>query len=141
MSLPVFHPKVKKIIAQCERRIKKLTENSCISVMVLNLPGKPIPYEDIERIVCEVTGIPIEFALQESRQYDRCVTRQLIAFFAKSNCKMSYKSIAEKLGRKDHTAIISSLRRIKHLVESGDTTTCKYIKDINQRILQLKSSV
>lgn len=132
------HPKVKKIVRQCERRIMKLTGRSKVKLLILNAPANPVPYEQIEKIVCEVTGIRIELATQQSRKHEYRTTRQLICFYARTHTVMSYRLIGVKVNRRDHTTIISSIRRIKGLIESGDPEVSHLVKEITARIEQLK---
>lgn len=135
----VHHPKVKKILRQCERRIMKLTGRSPLSVFILQVPGGNVPYQDIEDIVCNVTGYSIEIAKQDSRRYEYRITRHLICFFARAHTPMSYRQIGEKINRQDHTTIMKAINRIKHLIDSGDPEICRYVKEINIRIAQGQS--
>lgn len=140
MPVTVFHPKVKKILRQAERRIIKLTHNQDLSLVILNPPAKILPYEDVVNIICEVTGIPLTKAIMQTRRHEICLTRQLIAFFARMNCGYHLQQIADELKREDHTTIISSIRRIRHLIDSGDSEVCGYVKEINHRLSKLKSA-
>lgn len=140
-AVTVFHPRVKKILRHAERRIMNLTQNQDLCLVILNPPAKILPYPDVERIVCEVTGIPFSKAITQTRRREVCLTRQLIAFFARMDCGYHLQQIADKLNREDHTTIISSLRRIRHLIDSGDSEVCGYVKEINQRLSKLKVAV
>lgn len=134
----VHHPKVKKILRQCERRIMKLTGQGPVSIFVLNTPGVVIPYEVIEKIVCEVTGIEIERITLPTRIIEYRIARQLICFYARQYTHMPYRLIGQKVHRYDHTTVINSIQRIKWLIETGDTEVCRLVKDINMRIEQAK---
>lgn len=140
MAVSVVHPKIKKIIRQCERRIMRLTENQCINILVLSSPAKKIPYEEIESIVCDVTGVPIEKATLVSRDHELVITRHLICFYARTNSLISLNALAGKLNRGDHTTIINCVRRLRSLIDSGDPEVCGYVKEINQRIEILKAA-
>lgn len=128
------HPKVKKIIRQCERRIMKLTGRHSVNIFILYAPTVTIPYEEIERVVCEVTGIRIDLARLSSRRLEYRTTRQLICFYARAHTLMSYKLIGQKVNRNDHTTVRSSELRIKSLLESGDAEVCRLVREINSRI-------
>lgn len=133
------HPRIKRIIRLCENEIRSLTGQPNLKLLVLNAPVSPVPYEAIEKIVCEVTGIRIELATQPTRKHEYRTTRQIICFYARSHALMSYRLIGLKVNRRDHTTILSSIRRIKGLIESGDPEICQLVKEINAKIEQLKA--
>lgn len=135
----VHHPKVKKILRQCERRIMTLTGRSPISIFILNSYPATIPYEDIERIVCEVTGISPEQAKLKSRRTEFKVTRQLLCFYARAHTSMCYRLIGEKVNLTDHATVMHSIKRIKGLIETDDADISRYAKEINIRIAQLNA--
>lgn len=118
----------------------KLTGNQDINIMILTGPDKRIPYEEIENIVCEVTGIPIKQAKMICRDHELVLTRHLIAFYARTNTRISLKALARKLNRGDHTTIINCIRRLKKLIDSGEPEVSSYVKEINKRIEQLKTA-
>lgn len=136
--MTIHHPKVKKILRQCERRIMKMTGRAPINVFILATPTFIIPYDDIERIVCETTGVRIDLIKQSSRCYEYRLPRQLICFYARAHTHMSYKLIGQKVNRHDHTTVMNSIQRIKSLIETFDPEVCKFVRDINLRIQQLK---
>lgn len=137
--MTIHHPKVKKVLRQCERKIMKLIGKGPVSLFILNSHPATIPYEDIQRIVCEVTGVSIEYAACRSRRMEYRTTRQMICFFARTHTAMTYKMIGEKVNRQDHTTVIHSIKRIKDLIESNDNDVGRYAIEINKRIAQLKA--
>lgn len=130
------HPKVKKIIRHCERRVKKLTGNSAILIMFLK-PAKILPFDDIIKLVCDTTGEPYDKILKRGRKTEVVVTRQLICFYAKQYCGLSHKRIANGLGYDDHTTSIHSIQNIKDLIESGDSYVTSLVSKINQQLTLL----
>lgn len=127
------HPKVKKIILQCEQRVKKLTGNSSVLIMFVR-PTKVYPFEDIIKLVCDATGEPYEKIIKRGRKHEVVITRQLICFYAKHYCSMGHKVIAEGLGYDNHTTSVHSIQTIKDLLESGDGYVTGLVTKINQQI-------
>ncbi len=136
--MTIYHPKIKKILRQCERKIMKMTGKGPISIFILNSHSATIPYEDIERIVCEVGGMALEDVLRGSRRVEYKTVRQLLCFYARTHTSMSYKSIGEKISEYHHTTVMHSIKRIKDLIESDDTDVGRHVMEINKRIAQLK---
>lgn len=127
------HPKVKKIISQCERRVKKLTGNSSVMIM-FHKPSALIPFDEIMQIICNQTGEPKQNILNRTRRREVVIARQLICFYAKIYSGMSHKTIAQSLGYKDHTTSIHSIQCIKDLIDSGNEVITGLVARINQQL-------
>lgn len=125
------HPKVKKIIAQCERRVKKLTGNSAVLMMFYKKQHDLIPYIDVVGAVCYATGKEYNEVLKRTRKQEIVKARQLICFYANRYSNMGHISLAQELGYKDHTTSVSGSKKIKDLIESGDPFVVKMISEIN----------
>lgn len=132
------HPKVKKIIAQCERRVKKLTGNAAVTLLIYSVPSKPVPFSEIVYVVCMATGLPAEEAFKDCRKSEYILTRQLIYYYAKNCNKMTLNQIAQRTGFKHHTTVISGLRRLNRLLDSGDGIVCDVVFKINQQFNRKK---
>jgi chromosomal replication initiator protein len=116
----------------------KLTGKGPVTIFILNSHPATIPYEDIERIVCEVMGMSPEQMFKESRRTELKTARQLLCFYARTHTSMSYLSIGEKVGNFHHSTVIHSVDRIKGLIEADDKDISRYVKEINTRIAQVK---
>lgn len=131
--MQITHPKVKKIVSQAERRIKALTGNESVLLVVLKQPNAKLPFEQVEKIVCEVRGFEIEKVYSKTRKREIVLTRHLIAHYAKICCEMTLVEIGNRFG-KDHTTIISNLRHIRDMIETGDHLVFYSAKEINKRL-------
>ncbi|HEX6427980.1 MAG TPA: helix-turn-helix domain-containing protein [Niastella sp.] len=131
--------KVQKIIQQAERRIRSITQNEAI-VLVSFYKKKEsrFSYEEIVNIVCSVTMVPYEEALKNCRKKHLVLTRHLITYYAKMHCRLNSVELADKLN-KDHTTILSSLKKINGWMQTGDETICEPIRKINLIINRLNS--
>lgn len=138
----INHPKVKKLLRQCERKIMKMTGKAPVSIFILNSYPATIPYEDIERIVCEVMGFTVQHIKSNanSRITEYKTVRQLLCFYARHYTSLTLRSIGACIGGHHYSTVIHSVDRIKGLIESDDADISRYVKEINVRIAQLKAS-
>lgn len=126
------HPKVKKIIAQCERRVKKLTGNSAVLMMFYKKQNDLIPFETVAQAVCVAAGKTYNEVIKRGRKQEIVKARQFICFYANHYSNATHVFIAHELGYKDHTSSISSSRKIKDLIETGDPLVIKMVSQINK---------
>lgn len=133
----ITHPQIKKIVAESEKQIKTLTGNSTVKLMVMQQPAVTVTFEQIEEVVCDVLKVSQFNVYKRSRKRELVTARQLICYYAKIYCDMSLKSIGKKVGGKDHTTVIHSIRRIKELLDSGDEIIYYDLERINKRLKRL----
>lgn len=135
--MKISHPKVKKIIAQSQRRIKKLTGNENMVLVVIKEPSVKTSFEQVLQIVCDVRKVPVEKMYSVSRKRELVITRQLVTYYAKICCGMTLVTIAEKMGGQHHTTVMYSISTIRDLIESGNPVIYHDVKAINQRLEEL----
>lgn len=128
------HPKVKKIIAQCERRVKKLTGNGAMMMMFYKKQNDVIPYEKVADAVCMVSGKTYYEVLEPTRKQEIVKARQLICFYANYYSNTSHVMLAKELGYRDHTTSVTGSKKIKDLIESGDPAVIKMVSQINKQL-------
>lgn len=128
------HPKVKRIIAQCERRVKKLTGNGAMLMMFYKKQHDVIPYEKVAEAVCMVSGKTYFEILEHTRKQEIVKARQLICFYANYYSNISHVMLAQELGYRDHTTSVTGSKRIKDLIESGDPLVIRLVSQINQQL-------
>jgi chromosomal replication initiator protein len=133
MNLHITHPKVRQVIADCEQEVRKLTGNPGFAISFVDCVLS-LEFEQIAEEVIKVTRVSMEDVMSDSRKIDIVTTRQLIAFYARRFTKATYSEIGEKLGGRDHTTIISSIRRVTSLLEGGDKRMSELVKRLNRRI-------
>ena len=76
--------------------------------------------EDVQRIVCGYFGIRL--ADLKSRRRHRAVSfpRMIAMYICRQRLGTSYPELGERFGGKDHTTVISAVRKIGGLVEAQD---------------------
>lgn len=131
-----INPKVKEILARSEKRIRALTGNDTIMLLVTKEPNVRTSYEQIEAIICDVLSVSATNVRSKSRKRELSIARQLIAYYAKECCGMTFKSIGLKLGGRDHTTMMHSVRHISDLLDTGDPLVSNDVKRINRKLSQ-----
>jgi len=95
----------------------------------MTFPGmkeKPLLYfdnqikaDEILQVVCDYFGFEVKAIVGKRRTKDICLCRFVAIWILRNNTKMSLKEIGEKLGGRDHTTVIHSVRALEGWME-GD---------------------
>lgn len=136
MPLHITHPEVRKVIERCEREVRELTGNPTVAISFVD-NMKTIDIDIIIEEVCRITKAPLEDLISQSRVTELVQARQLIAFFARKYTKISLSEIGRRLGDREHTTVMSNLKRVTSLIDSGDRRLCPLVKKVNRRIKEL----
>ena len=90
--------------------------------------------EDIQRIVCGYFGIRL--ADLKSRRRHRAVSfpRMVAMYICRQRLGTSYPELGERFGGKDHTTVISAVRKIGGLVEAQDERVLSAVGAIERKL-------
>jgi len=90
--------------------------------------------EDIQRIVCGYFGIRL--ADLKSRRRHRAVSfpRMIAMYICRQRLGTSYPELGERFGGKDHTTVISAVRKIGGLVEAQDERVLGAVGAIERKL-------
>lgn len=90
--------------------------------------------EDIQRIACGYFGIRI--ADLKSRRRHRAVSfpRMIAMYVCRQRLGTSYPELGERFGGKDHTTVISAVRKIGSLVEAQDERVLGAVDAIERKL-------
>lgn len=94
---------------------------------------KEITIENIQKMVCEYFGVPLEKLQQKTRKREIVQARQITMFLAKSFTKNSLKTIGEYFGGRDHTTVIHSCQTVKDLMDT-DTLFKENVTELSQKV-------
>lgn len=136
MHLHITHPKVREVIEKCEKEVRMLTGNPTVAISFVDCMAL-LEFDQIANEVIKVTKASMEDVKSPSRKTDLVTSRQLISFFVRRLTKMSLAEIGEKLGDRDHTTILSNVKRINALLDSGDRKMSDLVKKINRRLKEV----
>ena len=120
----------------CQMKIK----NNTISLSeVKNLarntkkPQKTTSASEVIRAVAVFYNIEEEFIHKKTRKKEIIRPRQVTMYLLREDYKISYPSIGEKLGGRDHTTVIHSCEKIRRELKSNET--------LNQELEQIRTMI
>lgn len=94
--------------------IKNLIKNSA-------KPKKTVSVKEIVKIVSDFYNIEEGSIYEKTRKKEVVKPRQVIMYILREDMNISYPSIGEKLGGRDHTTVIHSCEKIKEDIKSNQT--------------------
>lgn len=83
---------------------------------------KGVSVEEIVRRIAHYYGISERGIYEKSRKKEVVRPRQIIMYILREEFSISFPTIGEKLGGRDHTTVIHSCEKIKHETESDPNT-------------------
>lgn len=92
--------------------IKNLIKNSA-------KPKKLISIKDVVKIVSDFYNIEENNIYEKTRKKEVVKPRQVIMYILREDMNISYPSIGEKLGGRDHTTVIHSCEKVKEEIKSN----------------------
>ncbi len=120
------------IACQTQLRNRELTVNEVKNILKnSSKPKKSVMIKDVVKVVSEFYNIDEESIYNKTRRKEVVRPRQVIIFLLREDFGVSFPSIGEKLGGRDHTTAIHSYEKIKGEIKT-DTV-------LEQEINQLRS--
>ena len=113
------------------------TSTHCVPVNIMDLkeiikdhakPQKNMSAKDIVRIVSSFYNIEEHSIYEKTRKKEVVKPRQVIMYLLREDMGVSYPSIGEKLGGRDHTTVIHSCEKIKNDIKNNQGL----VQEINQ---------
>ena len=68
------------------------------------------------------------------RKYKQVMARHIVYYLARRYTRMSLPEIAKRVGKKDHTTVLSGIRRVDRLIEKNDEALIAQIADIREQL-------
>jgi len=94
--------------------VKNLLRNS-------SQPKKTITAKEVVKIVSGFYNIEEDLIYQKTRKKEVIKPRQIIMYILREDFNISYPSIGEKIGGRDHTTVIHSCEKIKNEIKNNST--------------------
>ncbi|MDE1874887.1 MAG: chromosomal replication initiator protein DnaA [Patescibacteria group bacterium] len=91
-------------------------------------PKKSVSVKDVVKIVSDFYNIEENNIYEKTRKKEVVKPRQVIMYLLREDLNISYPSIGEKLGGRDHTTVIHSCEKIKEDIKSNQTL----LQELNQ---------
>lgn len=106
----------------CQSQIKnKPLDLSDVKKIIKNneKPKKSASVDDIVSIVADFYGIEKESIHQKTRRKEVVKPRQIVMYILREDFQMSFPTIGQKLGGRDHTTVIHSCEKIKNDIKNN----------------------
>jgi chromosomal replication initiator protein len=101
---------------------------------VLPKPETATTVEDIQRAVCNYFGIRLSDLKSKRRHRTVSFPRMVAMYICRQRLGTSYPELGERFGGKDHTTVISAVRKIGGLVEAEDEKVLGSIDAIERKL-------
>jgi len=123
---------VNSIICQTQLRAKDLSFNEIKDLIKNNAkPKKMVSVNELIKIVSDFYNIEEVNICDKTRRKEVVRPRQIIMYLLREDFSISFPTIGEKLGGRDHTTVIHSCEKIKRDIKIDNT--------LSQQINQIRS--
>jgi chromosomal replication initiator protein len=114
----------------CQFQVKKqtLSLNDVKPLIKNSKPQKNISFKDLAKLVAEFYHIEEKSIYEKTRKKEVVKPRQVVMYLLREDFGVSFPSIGEKLGGRDHTTVIHSCEKIKDDLKKDNILT----REINQ---------
>ncbi len=103
------------IICQSQLKNRCVTPNELKAIIKNNTrQKKSISVKDVVKIVADFYEIDEQIIYEKTRRKEVVRPRQIIMYILRKDFSISYPSIGQKLGGRDHTTVIHSCEKIKN---------------------------
>jgi len=110
------------IICQSKLRGRDLTINEIKDLIKNNLkPKKNSSIKDVIKMIAEYYGITEGEVYEKTRKKAVVKPRQVIMYILREDFDVSYPTIGEKLGGKDHTTVMHSYEKVKEDLKTNSS--------------------
>ncbi len=123
------------ILCQSQLKNKELNINE-VKDLIKNTskPKKNISVKDVIKVASEFYGIEEASISEKGRKKEVIKPRQVIMYILREDFNISFPSIGDKLGNRDHSTVIHSYEKIKEDIKTNPELT----KEIEQIRSMLK---
>jgi len=122
------------IVCQSQLKGKELNIQEIKNLIKTNIaPKKNISVKEIVKTVADFYNIEEKVIYEKTRRKEVVKPRQLIMYILREDFGVSYPSIGEKLGGRDHTTVIHSCEKIRNNLKTDVSLT--------QELEQIKSII
>lgn len=117
------------LIVQSQLKGRELSLNEVKNLIRANAkPKRTIAVKDIVKIVANFYNIEEETIYDKTRRKEVVRPRQVAMYLLREDCNISYPSIGQKLGGRDHTTVIHSCEKVKNDMKEDPSLS----QEINQ---------
>ncbi len=108
------------IVCRSQLKGKGVTQGDVHALIKHNIkPNKGIAVEEVVRRIANYYEVNERSIYEKTRKKEVVKPRQIIMYILREEFSVSYPSIGEKLGGRDHTTVIHSCEKIKEEIKSN----------------------
>lgn len=113
---------VNAVVCQTQLKNRPLSLNE-IKGLIKNStkPKKNISIKDVIKIIADFYNIPEESVYDKTRKKEVVKPRQIIMYILREDLNISFPSIGDKMGGRDHTTVIHSCEKVKEDLKTDPT--------------------
>lgn len=120
------------IACQIQLKNRELTLNEVKNILKNNTkPKKTLSIKDVVKVVSEFYNIEEDTIYNKTRKKEVVRPRQVVMYILREDFNISFPSIGDKLGGRDHTTVIHSYEKVKESIKTDSL--------LSQEITQLRS--
>jgi chromosomal replication initiator protein len=113
---------VNALLCQAELKGKEITMLDVRNYIKNNVkPKKTVAVKDVVRIISDFYNIKEESIYEKTRHKEVIRPRQIIMYILREDFNISYPSIGQKLGGRDHTTVIHSCEKVKNEIKEDQS--------------------
>lgn len=110
------------IVCKAQLKGKTISLPDVRSLIKHNMrPNKGVSVEEVVRRISQYYEVPEKSIYEKTRKKEVVKPRQIIMYVLREEFNVSYPSIGEKLGGRDHTTVIHSCEKIKDEVKRNNS--------------------
>jgi len=115
---------INSIICQSRFKNRELSLNE-IKLLIKNniIPKKTASIKDVIRVVSEFYNIEESNLFEKTRKKEIVKPRQIAMYILREDFNVSYPTIGEKFGGRDHTTVIHSCDKVKNSIKTNAALT------------------
>ncbi len=122
------------VVCQTETKNRPLNLNEIKDLVKNSIKQKKLlSYKEVVKIISDFYKIEEESVYEKTRRKEIIKPRQIIMYILREDFSISYPSIGEKLGGRDHTTVIHSCEKIKKEIKENSLLS-KEIQEIRSII-------
>lgn len=124
------------LLIQLEVRTEPLTINDAKTLLrgASNMTKKTVSVQEVVKTIAGFYGIEEGSIYEKTRRKEVVRPRQVIMFLLREDFKISFPTIGEKLGGRDHTTVIHSCEKIRNNILTDSVLS----QELHQIRLMLK---
>ena len=109
------------VICQTQLKNRELSLQEVKSLIKHNeRPKKMLSVEDVVRVVSDFYNVEREQIYKKTRRKEIVKPRQIIMYILREDFNISYPTIGQKMGGRDHTTVIHSCEKIRNNIKDNN---------------------